>query len=94
MKNVALKKAVKVLEDRWEKNLVTSIIILSDGHDERFTIPSYSNQIFPFVVSSTLFSPLEIPVHSLAFLDGGACSHALPDDALPKCVNNLLTMVA
>ena len=93
VKNDALKKAAKVLEDRREKNPVTSIILLSDGHDSRFTNLS-SNQKYPLLVSSTSFSNLEIPVHSVTIPDGGACSQALLDDSFAKCVGGLLNVVA
>ncbi|KAK3211082.1 hypothetical protein Dsin_015788 [Dipteronia sinensis] len=81
----ALKKAVKVLEDRRERNPVATIILLSE---------SSSNQSrSSLVVSSTRISHSDIPVHSIGFSDSGACNHAPQDDPFAKCVGGLLSVV-
>lgn len=74
----SLKKAAKVIEDRREKNPAASILLLSDGHRGA-----------P-LVSSTRFSQLEIPVHSVNL---SACVHAPPGDQLGKCITGLLSQV-
>ncbi|KAL5819921.1 hypothetical protein ACOSQ4_023763 [Xanthoceras sorbifolium] len=80
----ALKKAVKVLEDRRERNPVASIILLSESSNQGRSSP---------VVSSTRISHSDIPVHSIGFHDSGACNHAPHDDPLAKCVGGLLSVV-
>lgn len=89
----ALKKAEKVIEDRREKNPVASILILSDGHDERSHMNSVNQKRSSSVVSSTHFSHLEIPVHSIGFGDSSAYHHGPSDDAFAKCVGGLLSIV-
>ncbi|KAE8655846.1 protein RMD5-like protein A-like isoform X1 [Hibiscus syriacus] len=86
--NDALKKAVKILEDRREKNAVTSILILSDNHDKQ-SQSDPTNQNLP-VVSTMRLSHSEIPVHSFDF---GSCTHAPNEDAFCKIVNGLLSVV-
>ncbi|KAK4844303.1 hypothetical protein QYF36_018649 [Acer negundo] len=81
----ALKKAVKVLEDRRERNPVATIILLSESS-------SNQSRSSP-VVSSTRISHSDIPVHSIGFNDSGACSHAPQDDPFAKCVGGLLSVV-
>ncbi|KAK2656683.1 hypothetical protein Ddye_009735 [Dipteronia dyeriana] len=81
----ALKKAVKVLEDRRERNPVATIILLSESS-------SNQNRSSP-VVSSTRISHSDIPVHSIGFNDSGACNHAPQDDPFAKCVGGLLSVV-
>ncbi|KAK6125371.1 hypothetical protein DH2020_040888 [Rehmannia glutinosa] len=71
----SLKKAAKVIEDRREKNPTASIMLLSDGHRSG-----------P-LVTSTRFSQLEIPVHSVNL---SACLNASPDNTLAKCITGLL----
>lgn len=90
--NDALKKAAKVIEDRREKNPFASVILFSNGKDERVVTSSFNQKCS--LVSSSRFSHLEIPVHSINFHDGGACAHAQPDDAFAKCVSGLLSVVA
>ncbi|XP_023543204.1 uncharacterized protein LOC111803149 [Cucurbita pepo subsp. pepo] len=88
--NDAIKKAAKVLEDRRERNSAASIILISDGHDDRVGASYSSNckRSSP-VVCSTRFPHLEIPVHVVSFGDGPAP----PEDALAKCVSGLLSVV-
>lgn len=74
----SLKKAAKVIEDRREKNPAASILLLSDGHRGG-----------P-LVSSTRFSHLEIPVHTVNL---SACLHAPPGDYLARCITGLLSQV-
>ncbi|KAI3462628.1 hypothetical protein Pfo_019291 [Paulownia fortunei] len=74
----SLKKAAKVIEDRREKNPTTSIVLFSDGHRSG-----------P-LVSSTSFSDLDIPIHSVSL---SACLNAPPDDTFAKCISGLLSVV-
>lgn len=92
--NDALLKAAKVLEDRRERNPVASIMLLSDGNDERGSI-SFTNQkrSSPAVVSSTRFAHLEIPIHAVGFSESGAYGQAHGEDAFAKCVGGLLSVV-
>ncbi|KAJ7943808.1 Zinc finger C3HC4-type RING finger family protein [Quillaja saponaria] len=83
VKNDAVKKAAKVLEDRRQKNSVASIVVLSDG-------PSSNQKGF---LISTRFAHMEVPVHSVGFADGRACANAPPEEALVKCVGGLLSVV-
>ncbi|TKY70000.1 sll0103 protein [Spatholobus suberectus] len=89
VKNDAVKKAAKVLEDRREKNAVASIIVLSDIHDSR--AEEHIHKRKPSVVSTTRLAQLEVPVHAVRL---GDCSHALSDDALARFVGGLLSVVA
>ena len=86
----ALRKATKVLEDRRERNPVASIMLLSDGQDERI----YSNQR-PGTrhESSTRFGHIEIPVHAFGFGERGGYCHEPAEDAFAKCVSGLLSVV-
>ncbi|KAE8709595.1 protein RMD5-like protein A-like isoform X1 [Hibiscus syriacus] len=86
--NDALKKAVKILEDRREKNALSSIMILSDNNDKQ-SQSSSTNQNLP-VVSTRRLSHSEIPVHSFGF---GSCTHAPNEDAFCKIINGLLSVV-
>lgn len=79
--NDALKKAAKVLEDRREKNPFASVILLS-----HVVTAASSNRKCP-LVSSSRFSHMEIPVHSVRFQDDG-------DEAFSTCVGGLLSVVA
>lgn len=79
-KNDALKKAAKVLEDRREKNSVTSIIVLTDIPESRAAVAS--------LVSSTRLPNLEVPVHAFRFPKENA------DDALARSICGLLNVVA
>lgn len=74
----SLKKAAKVIEDRREKNPAASILLLSDGHRGGL------------LVSSTRFSHMEIPVHTVNL---SACLNAPPGDYLSRCITGLLSQV-
>ncbi|OVA18965.1 zinc finger protein [Macleaya cordata] len=86
----ALKKATKVLEDRRERNPVASIMLLSDGQDDRLS-SNPSNQRRP---SSTRFAHVEIPVHAFGFGDNSGYTREPAEDAFSKCVGGLLSVVA
>lgn len=89
--NDALKKAAKVLEDRRERNPVATIMLMSNGHNEHAGKSSYANQKRSSpVVSSTRWTHLEIPVHTIAFNDIG---HAPSEDVFTKCIGGLLSVV-
>lgn len=83
--NDALRKAAKVLEDRREKNPVATIMLLSDGHDQRVHA-SAANQkrSYPIVTSTRLG---HVPVHAVGF---GDCNHAAQEEAFGKCLAGLL----
>ncbi|XP_023545640.1 uncharacterized protein LOC111805015 [Cucurbita pepo subsp. pepo] len=86
----ALRKATKVLEDRREKNPVASIMLLSDGQDERI----HSNQRhLRKHESSTRFAHIEIPVHASGFGKSGGYCQEPAEDAFAKCVSGLLSVV-
>ncbi|CAN0921910.1 E3 ubiquitin-protein ligase WAV3 [Linum grandiflorum] len=88
----ALRKAAKVLEDRREKNPVATIMLLSDGQDDRVQ----SNQRYEkshVSSSSTRFAHIEIPVHAFGFGKSGVYSHEPAEDAFAKCVGGLLSVV-
>lgn len=89
--NDALKKAAKVLEDRREKNLAASIILLSDGPDDR----SANQRRQSSIVCSTRFPNLDIPVHSVSLRNARAYGHSPPqsEDVLSKCIAGLLSVV-
>ncbi|KAK7407169.1 hypothetical protein VNO78_08856 [Psophocarpus tetragonolobus] len=87
VKNDAVKKAAKVLEDRREKNAVASIIVLSDINDSRAGNNIYKSSL----VCTTRLAHLEVPVHAVRL---GDSPHALSDDALAKFVGGLLSVVA
>ncbi|XP_065874529.1 E3 ubiquitin-protein ligase WAVH1 [Euphorbia lathyris] len=87
----ALKKAAKVIEDRRVKNPVASIIILSNGHDDRPHTNYATEKRSSSLVSSTRFSQLDIPVHMINFNEISASNSQL-EDALVKRVNGLLTI--
>lgn len=86
----ALRKATKVLEDRRERNPVASIMLLSDGQDERSS-GNNNKRRTTGDVSSTRFAHLEIPVHSTGFGENIAQEPA--EDAFAKCVGGLLSVV-
>ncbi|KAK2978848.1 hypothetical protein RJ640_030659 [Escallonia rubra] len=77
----ALKKATKVLEDRREKNPAASIMLLSNGHNDRSSRQS-------FFVSSTRHPQMDVPVHRIGFSRGGPW-----EDAFGKCAGGLLSVV-
>ncbi|GER40239.1 zinc finger C3HC4-type RING finger family protein [Striga asiatica] len=81
----ALKLAARVLEERRERNLVASIILLSDGQDDAVPVNNEGNQRRGQGSSgSTRFAHVEIPVHS---------SGSGAEDAFSKCVSGLLSVV-
>ncbi|CAB80454.1 putative protein [Arabidopsis thaliana] len=84
--NDAVKKAAKVIEDRRQKNLFTTIFVLTDrnrnsAHQAQLAQPDF--------VTSTRFSHLEIPTHTIWL---GACNHALPEDVFAKRIKSLLSL--
>lgn len=87
----AIKKAAKVLEDRREKNPAASIILLSDGPNDR----SANQRRQSSIVCSTRFPNLDIPVHSVSLKSARAYGHAPPqsEDGLSKSIAGLLSMV-
>ncbi|EEF33477.1 protein binding protein, putative [Ricinus communis] len=87
--NDALKKAAKVIEDRRVKNPVASIIIISNGQDDRSHINSVNQKM---TVSSTRFSHLEIPVHSVSLDNISVSNHAPLEDAIAKSIAGLLSV--
>ncbi|XXG63988.1 hypothetical protein AAC387_Pa05g2058 [Persea americana] len=88
----ALKKATKVLEDRRERNPVASVMLLSDGQDDRAPNNAANRSRQSPHVSSTRFSHVEIPVHAFGY--GQQQSSHLPTvDAFAKCVGGLLSVV-
>ncbi|XP_057729299.1 E3 ubiquitin-protein ligase WAV3 [Arachis stenosperma] len=90
----ALRKATKVLEDRRERNPVASVMLLSDGQDERVQASNKSNQRKPSShVSSTRFAHIEIPVHSSGFGTKSGYSNEPSEDAFAKRVGGLLSVV-
>ncbi|KAK1439057.1 hypothetical protein QVD17_04872 [Tagetes erecta] len=73
----AVKKAVKVLEDRREKNPVATVILLSDILNQP-----------PSIFSSTrYYSQSNIPIHSLNL------NLTNQDNMFAKCIGNLLNVV-
>ncbi|KAM0971023.1 hypothetical protein ACFX15_018420 [Malus domestica] len=80
--NDVLNKAAKVIQDRREKNVVASIMLLLNAAQPKTNQKRSSSP----VVSSTRFSHLDIPVHTVAVGDG--CH-----DAVVKCVGGLLSVV-
>ncbi|WCJ35648.1 Zinc finger (C3HC4-type RING finger) family protein [Euphorbia peplus] len=89
----ALRKATKVLEDRRERNPVASIMLLSDGQDERVHGNSNNQRLSSGHVSSTRFAHIEIPVHAFGFGQSGGYSYEPAEDAFAKCVGGLLSVV-
>lgn len=79
----ALKKAVKVLEDRRERNTTCSVMILSDEGNHR----RQSSFVF-----STRYTQQNIPVHSIGF-NQDARGHTPSGEAFAKCVGGLLSVV-
>lgn len=84
----SLRKAAKVLEDRREKNPVASIMLLSDGQDDRVG-GNNSNQ--RQTTGSTRFAHIEIPVHSSGF--GFRARTPPEEDAFARCVGGILSVV-
>ncbi|GMP45649.1 hypothetical protein CsSME_00014100 [Camellia sinensis var. sinensis] len=89
----ALRKAAKVLEDRRERNPVASIMLLSDGHDEKVQSKNGNRRHGSAQASSTRFAHIEIPVHSFGFGEKGGYSHEPAEDAFAKCVGGILSVV-
>ncbi|OMO50851.1 Zinc finger, RING-type [Corchorus capsularis] len=89
----ALRKATKVLEDRRERNPVASIMLLSDGQDERVQSNASNQRHHSGHVSSTRFAHIEIPVHAFGFGQSGGYSNEPAEDAFAKCVGGLLSVV-
>ncbi|KAL6012743.1 hypothetical protein ACLOJK_003232, partial [Asimina triloba] len=85
----ALRKAAKVLEDRRERNPVASIMLLSDGQDDRAPSSGSSSHRPASHVPSTRFAHVEIPVH----VSGFGSAHKPTEDAFAKCVGGLLGVV-
>ncbi|KAL3504992.1 hypothetical protein ACH5RR_034833 [Cinchona calisaya] len=90
----ALKKATKILDDRRERNPVASIMLLSDGQDEKVPQSNGDNhRLRSSHVSSTRFAHIEIPVHSSGFGQKAGYSREPAEDAFSKCVGGLLSVV-
>ncbi|KAM5575197.1 E3 ubiquitin-protein ligase WAV3 [Rosa sericea] len=90
----ALRKATKVLEDRRERNPVASIMLLSDGQDERVNNSGSTNQRHVSNdVSSSRFAHIEIPVHAFGFGQNAGYCQEPAEDAFAKCVGGLLSVV-
>lgn len=91
----ALRKATKVLEERRERNPVASIMLLSDGQDEKIQRSNTQNRRSESPhVSSTRFGHIEIPVHSSGFgKKAGYSYEPAEEDAFSKCVGGLLSVV-
>ncbi|KAM0972056.1 hypothetical protein TB2_019448 [Malus domestica] len=88
----ALRKATKVLDDRREKNPVASVMLLSDGHDERVKTSGNRRQSSS-QVSSTRFAHIEIPVHDFGFRETGGVGQEPAEDAFAKCVGGIVSVV-
>ncbi|KAG7539985.1 von Willebrand factor type A [Arabidopsis thaliana x Arabidopsis arenosa] len=84
--NDAVKKAAKVIEDRRQKNLFTTIFVLTDRSMNSAHQAQLAQADF---VSSTRFSHLEIPTHTIWL---GACNHALSEDVFAKRIKSLLSL--
>lgn len=90
----ALRKATKVLEDRRARNPVASIVLLSDGQDERSIRTNKTNpRRTASHTSSTRFAHIEIPVHSSGFGENGSYGCESAEDEFAKCVGGLLSVV-
>ncbi|CAI9116084.1 OLC1v1017141C1 [Oldenlandia corymbosa var. corymbosa] len=94
----ALRKATKILDDRRERNPVASIMLLSDGHDEKVQNDGENNnnnnqRHRSPPVSSTRFAHIEIPVNSSGFGEKAGYTREPEEDAFSKCVGGLLSVV-
>ncbi|KAK4254727.1 hypothetical protein QN277_010066 [Acacia crassicarpa] len=96
-----LKKGARVLEERRERNPVSSIMLLSDGRSQAFISPPLGPQF-----------PASIPVHTFGFgrdhdstalhaisdASGGTFSFiesvGMVQDAFARCIGGLLSVVA
>ncbi|CAN8264213.1 unnamed protein product [Cochlearia groenlandica] len=92
--NDALKKAVKVIEDRRERNPSASILVLSDCQDQPEAVikAKLNSTRVPFVASTTRFSRPEIPVHSVSIVSPSALHHAPLRDAFTERIAALLNV--
>uniref|UniRef100_A0A1J3IYG5 RING-type E3 ubiquitin transferase n=1 Tax=Noccaea caerulescens TaxID=107243 RepID=A0A1J3IYG5_NOCCA len=92
--NDALKKAVKVVEDRRERNPTASILVLSDGQDQPEAVlkAKLNSTRVPFVMLTTRFSRPEIPVHSVYIASPSALHYAPLRDAFTERVAGLLNV--
>ncbi|KAL0792090.1 hypothetical protein Bca101_063467 [Brassica carinata] len=93
--NDALKKAVKVVEDRRERNPTASVLVLSDGQDQTEAVlrARLSSTRVPFVVSTTRLSRPEIPVHSVWIASPSALQYAPLRDAFTERIAALFNVV-
>ncbi|KAF8089689.1 hypothetical protein N665_0499s0017 [Sinapis alba] len=93
--NDALKKAVKVVEDRRERNPTASVLVLSDGQDQPEAVlkARLSSTRVPFVVSTTRLSRPEIPVHSVWIASPSALQYAPLRDAFTERIAALFNVV-
>ena len=93
----ALRKATRVLEDRRERNPVASVMLLSDGQEERVQNQrgnsSGSQRKSSTHMSSTRFAHIEIPVHAFGFGAKSGYSQEPGEEAFAKCVGGLLSVV-
>ncbi|KAI6699422.1 hypothetical protein NL676_013746 [Syzygium grande] len=93
--NDALRKAAKVLEDRRERNPAATIVLLSDGQDQRVhaSAAKQRRSCSAIVSSSTRFG--DIPVHAVGFCDprGSASSHAAQDESFARRLTGLTCVV-
>lgn len=89
----ALRKATKILEDRRERNPVASVMLLSDGQDERAQDENPNQRPSSKHLSSTRFAHVEIPVNSSGFGKKAGYSQEPAEDAFAKCVGGLLSVV-
>lgn len=87
----ALKKAVKVLEDRRERNTTCSVMVLSDGCNDRDGLSGNHRRQSSFLFS-TRYTHHNIPVHSIGF-NQDARGNPPSADAFAKCVGGLLGVV-
>ncbi|XP_024004327.1 uncharacterized protein LOC112081844 [Eutrema salsugineum] len=81
--NDAVKKAAKVIEDRRQKNLFTTIFVLTDRYRSSAHQAQLAHSDF---VTSTRVSHSEIPTHTIYL---GACK---PEDAFAKRIKGLLSL--
>ncbi|CAF1922098.1 hypothetical protein Bca4012_053269 [Brassica carinata] len=90
----ALKKAVKVVEDRRERNPTASVLVLSDGQDQPEAVlkARLSSKRVPFVVSTTRLSRPMIPVHSVWIASPSALQYAPLRDAFTERVAALFNV--
>ncbi|KAH1124942.1 hypothetical protein AAZX31_06G087300 [Glycine max] len=91
----ALRKATRVLEDRRERNPVASVMLLSDGQEEKVQNQRGNNnqRKSSSHVSSTRFAHIEIPIHAFGFGAKSGYSQEPGEDAFAKCVGGLLSVV-